>query len=105
MAFLVTENEPFRKRSPERIVLSCGRLKTELFENADVTTPIYHPSEHAFGSLGMTRGHFAYLFSFIEIRISNAVIEYRSLNVAAFSCGPGYFRKRFLCGHRSFLNG
>ena len=54
-----------------------GRVKTELFENADVTASIYHPSEHALCSLGITRGHFVCLFSFIEVRMSNIVIEYR----------------------------
>ena len=43
-------------------LLSCGRVKTKLFENADVTASIYNPSEHALGSLGITRGHFVYLF-------------------------------------------
>ena len=51
-------------------MLSCERLKTELFENADVTASIYYVSEHAHGSLGITRGHFACLFSFIEVRTS-----------------------------------
>ena len=59
--------------------LSCGRVKTELFENADVTASIYLQSEHALGSLGITRGHVACLFSFIEVRVSNIVIEYRIL--------------------------
>ena len=44
-------------------LFSCGRVKTELFENADITVSIYNPSEHAFGSLGITRGHFVYVFS------------------------------------------
>ena len=47
-------------------MLSCGRVKTELFENSDVTASIYDISELAHGSLGITRGHFACLFSFIE---------------------------------------
>ena len=51
-------------------MLSCGRVKTEPFENADVTASIYYVSEHAHGSLGITRGHFACLFSFIEVRTS-----------------------------------
>ena len=50
-------------------MLLCGRVKTELFENADVTVSIYCISEHALGSLEITRGHFACLFSFIEVRI------------------------------------
>ena len=52
-------------------------MKTELFENADVTVSVYHPSKHALGSLGITRGHFDGLFSCIEVRMSNIVIEYR----------------------------
>ena len=51
-------------------MLSCGRVKTELFENADVTTSIYYVSEHAHGSFGVTRGHFACLFSFVAVRMS-----------------------------------
>ena len=48
-------------------LFSCGRVKTELFENADVKASIYDVSEHALGSLGITRGHFSCLFSFIEV--------------------------------------
>ena len=44
-------------------------MKTELFENAD----------DALGSLGNTQGHVAFLFSFIEVLMSNIVIEYRIL--------------------------
>ena len=73
-AFSVTENEAFRKRPPppewifwkRRFMLSCGRVKTELLENADVTVSIYNPSEHVLGSLGITQGHFVYLFSDFE---------------------------------------
>ena len=50
--------------------LSCGRVKTELFENADVTASIHYVSEHAHGSLGVTPGHFACLFSLYEARTS-----------------------------------
>ena len=46
-------------------MLSCGRVKTELFENADVKASIYDVSEHAHGSLGTTKGHFDCLFSFL----------------------------------------
>ena len=49
-------------------ILSCGWVKTELFENADVTISIYDVSEHAHGSLGITQGHFDCLFSFVEVR-------------------------------------
>ena len=48
-------------------MLSCGRVKTELFENADVTASIYNPSEHGHGALGITQGHFDCLFSFVKV--------------------------------------
>ena len=70
-------------------MLSCGRVKTELFENADDTASIYDVPEHAHGSLGITQGHFDCFLS---------KFEQRSLNVAASSCGRGYFRKRSSCG-------
>ena len=60
----------FRKRRFPVLVWTC-----ELFENADVTVLIYNPSEHALGSLGITWGHFVYLFSDFEC--------------TAFSCGRG----------------
>ena len=47
-------------------LLLCGRVKTELFENADVIVSIHSPSEHALGSLGIRQGHFVYLFSDFE---------------------------------------
>ena len=49
-------------------MLSCGRVKTELFENADVTASIYDVPEHAQGSLGISQGHFDCLFSFVKGR-------------------------------------
>ena len=76
-------------------MLSCGRVKTELFENADVTASIYDVSEHAHGSLGITQGHFD-CFSLSKF-------EQRSLNAAAFSCGRGYHRKRSSCGRGYFF--
>ena len=33
------------------------------------------------------------------------MIEYRIVNVTAFSCGRGYSRKHSSCGRGSFLNG
>ena len=53
------------------LMLSCGRVKMELFENDDVTASIHYVSEHAHGSLGIMRGHSACLFSFIEVRSSH----------------------------------
>ena len=58
-------------------MLTCGRVKTELFENADVTASIYDVSEHAHGSLEFTRGQFACLLSLIVVRMSHIVIEYQ----------------------------
>ena len=49
-------------------MLSCGRVKTELFEDADVTASIYDVSEHAHGSLVITQGHFDCLFSFVKVQ-------------------------------------
>ena len=47
---------------------SCGRKRTELFENAGVKGSIYAVSEHAHGSLGITQGHFDCQFSSMETR-------------------------------------
>ena len=47
-------------------MLSCGRVKTELFENANIKPSVYNASEHALGSLGITRGYFGYPFSDFE---------------------------------------
>ena len=47
---------------------SCGRVKTELFENADITVSIHNPPEHAHGALGITQGHFDSLFSSVKVR-------------------------------------
>ena len=57
-------------------MLSYGWMKTEIFENADIAASIHNPSEHALGSLGITRGHFVFLFSDFS-------------NIIAFSCGRG----------------
>ena len=69
-------------------VLSCGRVKSELFENTDVTASIYRSSEHALGSLGFTQGHFVCLFP---------NFEYHSVFV-----WTGLFRKCSSDGQRSF---
>ena len=49
-------------------MLSCGRVKRELFENADVTVSIYDVSEHAHGSSGITQGHFDSLLSIVKFQ-------------------------------------
>ena len=57
-------------------MLSCRRVKTELFENADVTASIYDVSEHAHGSLGITQGHFDCLFSFVKVHFHSFIFTY-----------------------------
>ena len=74
-------------------MLSCARVKVELFENADVTASIYDAAEHAHGSSGIMQGNFDFLFF-------SSKLEQGSLNVAASSCGRGYFRKHSSCGRR-----
>ena len=52
-------------------MLSCGRVKMELFENADLTASIYDVRifwDHVHGSFGITQGHFDCLFSVIKAR-------------------------------------
>ena len=77
-------------------MLSCRRVKTELFENADVKASIYDVSEHAHGSSGITQGHFDCMFSFVELR------------TAKFECSSvfvwtGIFSKTLLVWTRIFL--
>ena len=89
-------------------MLLCGRVETELFENADVTASIYDISEHTLRSLGITRrlitlnaislDHaraFCLSSSFIEVRISNfdcsSVFVWAGIFPKCSSCGRGYF--------------
>ena len=71
----------FQQRSFD-VVLLVGAA--ELLENADVTTSIFCIQEHILGSLEIMRGHFDCVILLSEL-------EYRNLNVAASSCGPGHF--------------
>ena len=77
-------------------ILSCGRVKTELIENADVTASIYDVSEHAHGSLGITQGHFDCLFSFIEVRVAK-------LECSSVFVWTGIFSKTLLVWTRIFF--
>ena len=94
-------------------LLSCGRAKIEVFKNADITSSlIYHISKHALCSLRISQGHFAYLFSFVEVRNVehryrklNLIIAHRILNVRTFSRGRRYLSKHFPCECRTFLYG
>ena len=70
-------------------------MKTELFENADVTASIYDVSDHAHGSLGITQGHFDCLFSFVKVRTAG----FECSNVFVWT---GIFWKTLLCG-RGYL--
>ena len=77
-------------------MLSCGRVKTELFENADITASIYDVSEHAHGSLGITQGHFDCLFSFVEV----GTAEFECSSVFVWT---GIFSKTLLVWTRIFI--
>ena len=74
---------------------SCGRMKTELLENADVTAPICDVPEYAHGSLGITQGHFDCLFSFVKVQKEE--LEYSSVFV-----WTGLFSKTLLVWTRIF---
>ena len=75
---------------------SCERVKTELFENADVTASIHYVSEHAHGSWGSRDGILPLCFLLLKF-------ENQSLHVAASWCGRGSIRKRSSCGREYFL--
>ena len=85
----VTGNEAFRECSPSRkdlfetavFLLSCGRVKEQLFESADVTAQIYYLSEHPLGSLG---SHEGMLFTCLFYRISNIETSLSSLVTGRF---------------------
>ena len=77
-------------------LLSCGLVKTELFENADIRASIYDVSEHAHGSLGMTQGHFDCLFSFVKVRTE----EFACSSVFVWT---GIFSKTLLVWMQIFL--
>ena len=77
-------------------MLSCGRVKTELFENVDVTASIYDVSEHAYGSLGTKQGHFDCSFSFVKVRTEE--FEWSSVFV-----WTGIFSKTLLVWTRIFF--
>ena len=70
-------------------MLSCGRVKTELFENAGVTASIYNPPEHAHAACGITQGHFNCLFSFSKFEEPN-------LNPKSVFVWTGIFSKMLL---------
>ena len=70
-------------------------MKTEIFENADVTASIYDVSEHAHGALGITQGHFDCLFSFVKVRKAefecSSVFVWTGIFSKRSSRGSGYF--------------
>ena len=76
-------------------MLSCGRVKTELFENADIKALICEVPEQAHRSLGITQEHFACMFSFIEARTA----EFESSCVFVWM---GIFSKTLLVWTRFF---
>ena len=77
-------------------MLSCGRVKTELFENADVTVSIYDVSEYAHGYLGITQGHFDCLFSFFKFR----TVEFECSSIFVWT---GIFSKTLLVWTQIFV--
>ena len=77
-------------------MLSCGRVKTELFENADVKASLCDVPEHAHGLWGSHEDTLLVCFLLSKL-------EQRSLKVAASSCGRGYFQKRSSCGRGYFF--
>ena len=99
MAFLVTKNEAFRKRSLEWIFLttpfSCchvDRCKQSFWKTLT--------SQHRFTTYQSMRSGFRGSHKGILIVcFLLSKFEQRSLNVAASSCGRGYFRKRSSCRH------
>ena len=77
-------------------MLSCGRMKTELFENAGVTASIYDVSEHAHGSLVITQGQFDCLLSILKFQI----VEFECSSVFVWT---GIFLKTLLVWTRIFF--
>ena len=78
-------------------MLSYGQVKTELFENADVTASVYDVPEHAHGSLGISQGHIDRLFSFFKARTE----EFDSSSVFVWT---GIFSKTLLVWTRIFFH-
>ena len=62
-------------------------MKTELFENADISAWI---SEHTSGPSRITRGNFDYLVFFC--RMSDIVTEYRVSNIIVFCVNGDIFK-------------
>ena len=67
------------------------------FRNSDVTASIYDVPEHAQGSLGITEGHFDYLFSFVKFRTE----EFESSSVFVWT---GIFSKTLLVWTQIFFH-
>ena len=100
----VTKNETSFSDLFENAVfmLSCGRVKTELFENVDVTASIYCVSE-GYQSMcmdlwGSREGTLLLWFLLLQF-------EHLSSHVAPSLCGRGYFRKRSSYERGYFLYG
>ena len=104
-AFSVTENEAFRKRSPEWIFLktpfSCCRVDGWKRSFSKTLT-----SRHRFTTYqSMPTDLWGQQKGILIVCFLLSKFEQRNLNVAASSCGRGYFRKRSSCGRESFENG
>ena len=76
-------------------MLSCGRVKTELSKTLT--------SRHRFTTYqSMRTDLWGQQKGILIVCFLLSKFEQRSLNVAASSCGRGYFRKRSSCGRKSF---
>ena len=81
-------------------MFSCGQVKTELFENVEVTASIYYISGYALGSLGIIRERQGIMRGILLASFRLSKFEYRILNLAVSFSGRGYFQKGSLCGRR-----
>ena len=61
------------------LMLHCGRVKTELFENSDVTASICYISEHTLGSWESREG-------ILPVCFLSSKLKHRILNVTASWC-------------------
>ena len=76
-------------------MLSCGRVKTEHFENGDVIALIHYVLEHVLDLCGSREGSLLVCFLLSKF-------EHRSLHVETSSCRRGQFRKHSFFGRRYF---
>ena len=102
MAFSVTENESFRKRSPEWIFLKMPFLCCHV-DGSKRSFSKTLTSRHQFTMYqSMRTDLWGQQKGILIVCFLLSKFEQRSLNVAASSCGWGYFGKCPSCGRESF---